>query len=49
MIQVADEARASSDPEDLALADEIDRQIALERRAADAFLDYATFLARKPD
>ncbi len=35
-------------PDDLALAEEIDRQIALERRAADAFLDYATFLARKP-
>jgi SAM-dependent methyltransferase len=46
---VAREARASSDPEDLALGEEIERQIALERRAADAFLDYATFLARKPD
>ena len=49
MLQVADEARASSDLEDIALAEEIERQIALERRAADAFLDYATFLARKPD
>lgn len=49
MLPVANEARASSDPEDLALAEEIERQIALERRAADAFLDYATFLARKPD
>ncbi len=49
MADVAREARDSSDPEDLALAQEIEGQIALERRAVDAFLDYATFLARKPD
>ena len=46
---VAREARASGDPDDLALAEEIEEQIAIERRAADAFLDCATFLARKPD
>jgi len=48
MADVALEARATGDPEDLALAQEIEQQIALERRAADAFLDYATFLARRP-
>jgi ubiquinone/menaquinone biosynthesis C-methylase UbiE len=49
MADVAREARASGDPEDLALAEEIEGQIAIERRAVDAFLDYATFLARRPD
>ncbi len=44
MLEVAREARASGDP---AFADEIERDIALERRAVDAFLDYATFIARK--
>ena len=48
MADVAREARASGDPEDLALAQEIERDIAIEGRAADAFLDYATFLARRP-
>ncbi len=48
MADVALDARASGDPDDLALAEEIERQIALERRAADTFLDYATFLARRP-
>jgi SAM-dependent methyltransferase len=49
MADVAREARASGDKEDIALAREIERDIAVEGRAADAFLDYATFLARKPD
>ena len=48
MAAVAREARASGDPEDVALAEEIDGFIARERRAADSFLDYAAFLARKP-
>ncbi len=46
---VAREARASGDPDDIALAEEIEQQLAIERRAVDAFLDYATLLARKPD
>jgi len=49
MADVAREARASGDPDDLALAQEIERDIAVEGRAADAFLDYVTFLARRPD
>lgn len=48
MADVAREARATGDPEDLALAQEIEGGIAIERRAADTFLDYATFLARRP-
>ena len=49
MADVAREARASGDSEDLTLAEEIERDIAIEGRAADTFLDYATFLARRPD
>jgi SAM-dependent methyltransferase len=49
MADVAREARASGDRDDLALAQEIEDAIAVERRAADEFLDYATFLARRPD
>lgn len=48
MADVAREARASGNPEDIALAQEIERMVAIERRAADAFLDYATLLARRP-
>ncbi len=47
--EVAGEARNSGDADDLALAEEIEQQIALERRSTDAFLDYATFLARRAD
>jgi SAM-dependent methyltransferase len=49
MRDVAREARASGDPEEIALAQQIEHDIALESRAADAFLDYATFVARRPD
>lgn len=49
MRAVAAEGRATGDPDDIALAEEIERGIELERRAAEAFLDYATFLARRPD
>ncbi len=44
MFQVAAEARAQGDP---AFAEEVEAGIDLERRAAGAFLDYATFIARK--
>ena len=47
MLQVAEEAK-TSEPIDLFFADEIETAVDIERRAADAFLDYATFLARKP-
>ena len=49
MAEVAREASASDSPEDLAFAQEIERDIDIEGRAADTFLDYATFLARRPD
>ena len=48
MAEVAREASASGSPEDLAFAQEIERDIDIEGRAADTFLDYATFLARRP-
>ncbi len=48
MLEVAAEGRASGDPADIAFAESTDRDIAIERRAVDAFLDYATFIARKP-
>ncbi len=47
MLQVAAEAK-TSEPIDIFFADEIETAVDIERRAADAFLDYATFLARKP-
>ncbi len=48
MLAVAEEAKTSH-PADIFLADEIETDVDIERRAVDAFLDYATFLARKPD
>ena len=48
MLAVAEEAKTSQ-PADIFLADEIETDVDIERRAVDAFLDYATFLTRKPD
>ncbi len=48
-VEVAREARNSGNADDLALAEEIEQQIAIERRSVDAFLDYGTFLARRPE
>ncbi len=45
MLEVVREARAAGDT---AFADENERLLAIERRAVEAFLDYATFVARKP-
>ncbi len=45
MLQVAREARAAGDT---AFADDNEAGIEMERRAVDTFLDYATFIARKP-
>lgn len=47
MLQVAYEAKTAQ-PADIIFADEIESNIALERRAADAWLDYAAFVALKP-
>lgn len=47
MQEVADEAKTSQ-PADIFFADEVEAGIALERRAADSWLDYSTFVARKP-
>ena len=47
MLQVAQEAKVAQ-PADIFFADEIETSVALERRAADAWLDYAAFIARKP-
>jgi hypothetical protein len=47
MLQVAAEARtgAAVDP---FFADEVESTVALERRAVETYLDYVTFVARKP-
>ena len=47
MLQVAQEAKTAQ-PADIFFADEIETSVALERRAADAWLDYAAFIAHKP-
>jgi ubiquinone/menaquinone biosynthesis C-methylase UbiE len=48
MLSVAQEARTSQ-PVDVAFADEVESDVDLERQGVAAFWDYATFLARKPD
>jgi SAM-dependent methyltransferase len=48
MLQVAEDAQRSQ-PADVFFADEIESAVALERRAADEYIDYATFVAAKPD
>ncbi len=47
MLAVAHEAKTAQ-PADVFFADEVEAGIELERRAVDAWLDYATFVARKP-
>ena len=47
MLRVAEEAKTSQ-PADIAFADEVESSVELERRAVEAFLDYATFVAAKP-
>lgn len=47
MLQVAEEARTGQ-PADPFLADEVESTVELERRAVDEYLDYVTFIARKP-
>lgn len=48
MLRVAEEAKTSQ-PADPSFADQVEEDVALERRAVDAFWDYATFLARRPE
>jgi SAM-dependent methyltransferase len=47
MLRVAEEAKTSQ-PADIAFADEVESGVELERRAVEAFWDYATFVARRP-
>jgi hypothetical protein len=47
MLRVAQEAKTSQ-PADILFADEVESGVELERRAVEAFLDYATFVARRP-
>jgi len=47
MREVAEEAKTSQ-PADIGFADDIDSAVALERRAVEMYIDYATFVARKP-
>ncbi|MDP2674402.1 MAG: class I SAM-dependent methyltransferase [Dehalococcoidia bacterium] len=47
MLRVAEEAKTSQ-PADIAFADELESGVELERRAVEAWLDYATFIARRP-
>ena len=48
MLATAHEAKTSQ-PADISFADDIESAVALERRALDLWLDYATFVARKPE
>jgi len=47
MLQVAEEAKRAQ-PADIFFADEVESDVAIERRAVEMFLDYVTFVARKP-
>lgn len=47
MMEVAQEAKTAQ-PTDIFFADEVESSVELERRAVDAWLDYATFIARRP-
>jgi cyclopropane fatty-acyl-phospholipid synthase-like methyltransferase len=47
MLEVAHEAQTSQ-PADIDFADDIESAVALERRAVDQYIDYATFVAEKP-
>jgi ubiquinone/menaquinone biosynthesis C-methylase UbiE len=46
MLEVADEAKTAQ-PADIFFADEVENENAIERRAVETFIDYATFVARK--
>jgi SAM-dependent methyltransferase len=46
MLAVAHEAKTSQ-PADIFFADEIESAVAIERRAVDEYIDYATFVARR--
>ena len=48
MLEVADEAKRAQ-PADIFFADEVESTVALERRAVEMYLDYVTFVARKPE
>jgi len=47
MLEVAAEAKTSQ-PADVFFADDVESGVELERRAVEAYIDYATFVARKP-
>ena len=47
MLRVAEEAKTLQ-PADILFADEVESGVELERRAVEAWLDYATFIARRP-
>ncbi|MCH8815605.1 MAG: methyltransferase domain-containing protein [Chloroflexi bacterium] len=47
MLEVAREAKTAQ-PADPFFAEDVESQVDLERRALDQFLDYATFITRKP-
>ena len=47
MLEVAEEAKRAQ-PADVFFADQIESDVAVERRAVEMFLDYVTFVARKP-
>ena len=46
MLQVAQDAKTSQ-PADVFFADDIESAVALERRAVELYIDYATFIATK--
>ena len=47
MLEVAEDAKTSQ-PADIFFADDVEAGVELERRAVEAYIDYATFVARKP-
>ena len=46
MLEVAEEAMTSQ-PADIGFADDIESAVALERRAVESYINYATFVATK--
>lgn len=47
MLEVAAEAKTAQ-PADIFFADDVESGVQLERRAVETYIDYATFVARKP-
>jgi hypothetical protein len=47
MLEVAEEAKTAQ-PADVFFADDVESGVDIERRAVEKYIDYATFVTRKP-